>query len=263
VALGGSRTAEVSLTVTAHPRWGSMSSVTRRQALADATLKPGSCAHRRGGMGFSRLTWDGETVALSRPSPLKAFGTGDRRGAASRVPSCKPPPRANCRPACPAVRHRAWPAKAGSSTFSAGVGTFALPLAATGRGSRRRRRCRDMIAALDRAARHHARTCTGCRPRRATFSAARWRPDELKAFHRRGDRPAPRRGRGADRLPCHGQRLPVIAMPYPATRSPLPAMPSILTAGWLPAGLGAGRRPVPLVHPCRACLTVQPDLTFP
>jgi 23S rRNA (uracil1939-C5)-methyltransferase len=172
VALGGSRTVELSLMVTA-TRGGVDVVVTGGKPL-DAGFRLDLSriveAH-----GFSRLTWDGETVALrDRPAqsigkatvvpPAGAFLQATAEGEAALLSG---------------VQQALGPQRRVVDLF-AGVGTFALPLAATTEvhaveGDR------DMIAALDLAARHTQNLHRLSSETRDLFRRP-LEPDELKAF---------------------------------------------------------------------------------
>jgi len=172
VALGGSRTTELSLMVTA-TRGGVDVVVTGGKPL-DAGFRLDLSriveAH-----GFSRLTWDGETVALrDRPAqsigkatvvpPAGAFLQATAEGEAALLSG---------------VQQALGPQRRVVDLF-AGVGTFALPLAATTEvhaveGDR------DMIAALDLAARHTQNLHRLSSETRDLFRRP-LEPDELKAF---------------------------------------------------------------------------------
>lgn len=123
VATGGSRSAELSLQVTL-TRGGPDVVVTGGKPL-DATLRL-DLARLVETHAFSRLTWDGETVAL-RDRPALTFGNA----------TVTPPPGAFLQATVEgeaallaAVKHALGPQKRVVDLFS-GVGTFTLPLAQT------------------------------------------------------------------------------------------------------------------------------------
>lgn len=172
VTTGGSRTAELSLQITA-TRGGPDVVVTGGKPL-DANLRL-DLARLVEAHAFSRLTWDGETVALrDRPAqtiglatvvpPAGAFLQATIEGEAALLA---------------AVRDALGPQKRVVDLF-AGVGTFTLPLA-TEAEVHAVEGDPAMIAALDRAARNTQNLHRISTEARDLFRRP-LEPDELKAF---------------------------------------------------------------------------------
>lgn len=120
VRLGGSRTAEVSLAVTAGPAGPDIAVSGGKEADAALRLELARLAEAQ---GIARLTWNGETAALRTP-PVQAMGP-------ARV---TPPPGAFLQATAEgqaalvdAVRRALGPARRVADLF-AGCGTFSLPL---------------------------------------------------------------------------------------------------------------------------------------
>jgi 23S rRNA (uracil1939-C5)-methyltransferase len=123
VRLGGSRTAELSLSVTVGPAGPDIAVTGGKDADAALRLDLARLAEAH---GIARLTWSGETVALRTP-PVQVMGQ-------ARV---TPPPGAFLQATAQgqaalveAVRRAVGPARQVADLF-AGCGTFALPLAET------------------------------------------------------------------------------------------------------------------------------------
>ena len=172
VALGGSRTVELSLMVTV-TRGGVDVVVTGGKPL-DAGFRLDLSriveAH-----GFSRLTWDGETVAL-RDRPAQSIGK------ATVVPPAGAFLQATAEgevALLSGVREALGPQRRVVDLF-AGVGTFALPLAET-MEVQAVEGDRHMIAAMDLAARHTQNLHRLSTEVRDLFRRP-LKPDELKAF---------------------------------------------------------------------------------
>jgi 23S rRNA (uracil1939-C5)-methyltransferase len=172
VTLGGSRSAELSLQITT-TRGGVDVVVTGGKPL-DSALQL-ELARAVEAHGFSRLTWNGETIAL-RDRPAQAFGAATVVPPAGAFLQATPEGEAAL---LSAVRAALGPQKRIVDLFS-GVGTFALPLASevevhAVEGDK------AMIAALDLGARH----TQGLR-RLTTEARDLFRrplePDELAAF---------------------------------------------------------------------------------
>lgn len=201
VALGGSRTVELQLMVTV-TRGGVDVVVTGGKPLLDgnARLDLSRVVETH---GFSRLTWDGETVALrDRPAqtmgratvvpPAGAFLQATAEGEAALLAG---------------VREALGPQRRVVDLFS-GVGTFALPLAEAMEvhaveGDR------DMIAALDLAARHTQNLHRLSSETRDLFRRP-LEPDDLKGFTAAVIDP-PRAGAEAQTTCLAQSKIPVIA----------------------------------------------------
>ncbi len=201
VTLGGSRTGEVALTVTASA--AGLDVAVRGGKPADAALKM-DLARLAGQHGLARLTWDDEPVAQSA-EPMVAFGR-------TRVPL---PPGAFLQATAEgeaalraAVEAALGPQKRVADLFC-GLGTFALPLAA-GAEVHAVEGEAAMIAALGRA----ARAAQGLR-RITTEVRDLFRrplePDELAGFSGVVIDP-PRAGAEAQMARLAASAVPVIAM---------------------------------------------------
>jgi 23S rRNA (uracil1939-C5)-methyltransferase len=200
VVAGGSRSAELSLQVTA-TRTGADVVVTGGKPL-DADLRL-DLARVVEAHGFSRLTWDGETVAL-RDRPVLTIGPA----------SVVPPPGAFLQATTEgeaallaAVRDALGPQRRIVDLFS-GIGTFALPLA---EGSEVHAVEGDtaMIAALEHGARHVQGLHRLTTEARDLFRRP-LEPDELKGFTGAVIDP-PRAGAEAQTDRLASSVLPVIA----------------------------------------------------
>ncbi|MBN2631249.1 MAG: class I SAM-dependent RNA methyltransferase [Rhodobacteraceae bacterium] len=201
VRLGGSRTAEVSLTVT-RALGGPDVTVTGGKPL-DGMLRL-ELARVVEAHAISRLTWDGETVAL-RAQPVQIMGRA----------KVTPPPGAFLQATehgqmalLDTVRLALGPQKRITDLF-AGVGTFALPLAENAEVHAVEGDA-AMIAALDKA----ARNTEGLRPIRAEARDLFRRPlepDEFKGVTGVVIDP-PRAGAEAQVATLAQTKVPVIAM---------------------------------------------------
>ena len=200
VILGGSRTAELSLQITT-TRGGVDVVVTNGKPL-DGALQL-ELARTVETHGFSRLTWNGEVIAL-RDRPAQTFGPA----------TVVPPPGAFLQ-ATPegeaallhAVRTALGPQKRIVDLFS-GAGTFALPLA-IGAEVHAVEGDKAMIAALEAAARHTQNLRRVTTEARDLFRRP-LDPDELKPFTAAVIDP-PRAGAEAQIEALARSTIPVIA----------------------------------------------------
>jgi 23S rRNA (uracil1939-C5)-methyltransferase len=200
VILGGSRTAELSLQITTTK--GGVDVVVTGGKPLDGTLQL-ALARVVETHAFSRLTWNGETIAL-RDRPAQTFGPA----------TVVPPPGAFLQ-ATPegeaallnAVRTALGPQKRIVDLFS-GVGTFALPLA-TEAEIHAVEGDRAMIAALEAAARHTQNLRRLTAEARDLFRRP-LEPDELKPFTAALIDP-PRAGAEAQTEALARSTVPVIA----------------------------------------------------
>lgn len=200
VAMGGSRTVELSLMVTV-TRGGVDVVVTGGKPL-DGTFRMDLSriveAH-----GFSRLTWDAETVAL-RDRPAQTIGRATVVPPAGAFLQATPEGEAAL---LAGVRAALGPQRRVVDLF-AGVGTFTLPLAETMEvhaveGDR------DMTAALDLAARHTPELHRISTETRDLFRRP-LEPDDLKGFTGAVIDP-PRAGAEAQVAALARSQVPVIA----------------------------------------------------
>jgi 23S rRNA (uracil1939-C5)-methyltransferase len=200
VQTGGSRTAELSLQVTL-TRGGPDVVVTGGKPL-DADLRL-DLARLVEAHGFSRLTWDGETVAL-RDRPALTMGTATVVPPAGAFLQATPEGEAAI---LGAVKAALGPQKRVADLFS-GVGTFTLPLAQmmevhAVEGDK------PMIAALDLAARNTQNLHRISHEARDLFRRP-LEPDELAAFTGAVIDP-PRAGAEAQSACLAKSAVPVIA----------------------------------------------------
>jgi 23S rRNA (uracil1939-C5)-methyltransferase len=200
VQTGGSRTAELSLQVTL-TRGGPDVVVTGGKPL-DADLRL-DLARLVEAHGFSRLTWDGETVAL-RDRPALTMGTASVVPPAGAFLQATPEGEAAI---LNAVEAALGPQKRVADLFS-GVGTFTLPLAASMEvhaveGDK------AMMAALDLAARNTQNLHRISHEARDLFRRP-LEPDELAAFTGAVIDP-PRAGAEAQSACLAKSAVPVIA----------------------------------------------------
>ena len=200
VQTGGSRTAELSLQVTL-TRGGPDVVVTGGKPL-DADLRL-DLARLVEAHGFSRLTWDGETVAL-RDRPALTVGTATVVPPAGTFLQATPEGEAAI---LGAVKAALGPQKRVADLFS-GVGTFTLPLAQmmevhAVEGDK------PMIAALDLAARNTQNLHRISHEARDLFRRP-LEPDELAAFTGAVIDP-PRAGAEAQSACLAKSAVPVIA----------------------------------------------------
>jgi 23S rRNA (uracil1939-C5)-methyltransferase len=200
VQTGGSRTAELSLQVTL-TRGGPDIVVTGGKPL-DADLRL-DLARLVEAHGFSRLTWDGETVAL-RDRPALTMGTATVVPPAGAFLQATPEGEAAI---LGAVKAALGPQKRVADLFS-GVGTFTLPLAQmmevhAVEGDK------PMIAALDLAARNTQNLHRISHEARDLFRRP-LEPDELAAFTGAVIDP-PRAGAEAQSACLAKSAVPVIA----------------------------------------------------
>lgn len=198
--IGGSRSAELTLQVTATPG-GADVTVTGGKPL-DTTLRL-DLARMVEAHGFSRLTWDGETVAL-RDRPAQTIGRA----------AVVPPPGAFLQATVEgeaallsAVQHALGPQKRVVDLFS-GIGTFTLPLADRSEvhaveGDK------AMVAALEQGARHAPNLRRVTAEARDLFRRP-LEPDELGTFTGAIIDP-PRAGAEAQTARLARSTVPVIA----------------------------------------------------
>lgn len=201
VALGGSRTVELSLMVTV-TRGGVDVVVTGGKPLLDGAFRL-ELSRIVEAHGFSRLTWDGETVAL-RDRPAQTMGR------ATVVPPAGAFLQATAEgeAALLAGVLEALGSQRRVVDLFAGVGTFALPLAETMQvhaveGDR------EMIAALDLAARHTQNLHRLSSEARDLFRRP-LEPDEMKGFSGAVIDP-PRAGAEAQTAGLARSKIPIIA----------------------------------------------------
>jgi 23S rRNA (uracil1939-C5)-methyltransferase len=200
VMLGGSRTAELSLQITTTK--GGVDVVVTGGKPLDSALQL-ELARVVEAQGFSRLTWNGEAVAL-RDRPAQVFG------AAMVVPPAGAFLQATAEGEAAllaGVRAALGPQKRVVDLFS-GVGTFALPLAATTEvhaveGDK------AMVAALELGARHAEGLRRVTTEARDLFRRP-LEPDELRAFTGAVIDP-PRAGAEAQTAALARSVVPVIA----------------------------------------------------
>lgn len=200
VALGGSRSAELSLMITT-TKGGPDVVVTGGKPL-DSTLRM-DLARIVEAQGFSRLTWGDETVAL-RDRPAQGFGT------ATVVPPAGAFLQATAEGEAAllqGVRAALGPQKRVVDLFS-GVGTFALPLAEEAEvhaveGDK------AMIVALEQGARHAQGLHRVTTEARDLFRRP-LQPDELKSFTAAVIDP-PRAGAEAQTAALAKSTIPTIA----------------------------------------------------
>ncbi len=200
VTLGGSRSAELSLQITT-TRGGVDVVVTGGKPL-DSALQL-ELARAVEAHGFSRLTWNGETIAL-RDRPAQTFGVATVIPPAGAFLQATPEGESAL---LSAVRTALGPQKRIVDLFS-GVGTFALPLAAEAEvhaveGDK------AMIAALELGARHTQNLRRVSTEARDLFRRP-LEPDELKPFTAAVIDP-PRAGAEAQIAALARSTIPVIA----------------------------------------------------
>ena len=200
VTLGGSRSAELSLQITT-TRGGVDVVVTGGKPL-DSALQL-ELARAVEAHGFSRLTWNGETIAL-RDRPAQTFGTATVVPPAGAFLQATPEGEAAL---LSAVRTALGPQKRIVDLFS-GVGTFALPLA-TEAEVHAVEGDTAMIAALELGARHTQNLRRVSTEARDLFRRP-LEPDELKPFTAVVIDP-PRAGAEAQIAALARSTIPVIA----------------------------------------------------